>query len=74
MTGNIFHPHESYSLSNIKNFDNFRIFEPEVFAIISKDGIMKFKVEANDQNAKRFVECIENYLKTRISDIEADLV
>lgn len=64
MTGNIFYPHESYSLSN------FRISEPEMFAIIRKDGIIKFKVEANDQNAKRFVEYIENYLKTRISDIE----
>lgn len=50
MTGNIFYSHESYSLSNIKNFDNFKIFKPEVFAIIGKDGIMKFKVEANDQS------------------------
>ena len=39
-------------------------------ARISPDGVMRFTIEANDENAARFVECIEGLIKRRLTGIE----
>ncbi len=39
-------------------------------ARISPDGIMRFAVEANDENAARFVECIEGFIKKRLTGVD----
>lgn len=38
---------------------------PEAIASISAEGIMRFSIDANDENAAKFVECIEKYVAGR---------
>ena len=38
-------------------------------ARIGSDGIMRFTVEANDENAAKFVECIELVIGRRLSGV-----
>jgi len=35
---------------------------PEPVAKITPDGVMHFTVDASDENAKRFIKCIDNML------------
>lgn len=44
-----------------------------VTATISPDGILRFNIEANDENALQFIECIERVLDTRITAIKPTL-
>lgn len=44
--------------------------EPSEVARISPDGIMRFTVEANDENAARFVECIERLFGERLAGVD----
>lgn len=39
-------------------------------ARITADGILKFTVEANDENALKFIECIEQAFARRLTGIE----
>jgi hypothetical protein len=39
-------------------------------ARITPDGIMQFTVEANDENALKFIECIEQVIARRLTGIE----
>jgi hypothetical protein len=41
-------------------------------AKISADGVMRFTVDANDENAAKFVECIENFIGRRLTGIEVE--
>lgn len=52
------------------NVITFRDGSQEV-AFITQDGIIRFIIDANDENAKAFVECIEKYLLTRLSGVAA---
>lgn len=37
---------------------------------IDADGILRVRVDHTDENAAKFVECIENFLKRRMIGIE----
>ena len=39
---------------------------------IGPDGIMRFAVDASDENAAKFVECIENHLKVRLTGLQVE--
>ncbi len=39
-------------------------------ARVTPAGVMKFSIEANDENALRFVECIERVIKKRLTGID----
>jgi hypothetical protein len=39
-------------------------------ARVTPEGVMKFSIEANDENALRFVECIERVIKKRLTGID----
>jgi len=49
------------------------IHQAGILARISDDGIMRFTVEANDENAAKFVASIENVIKRRITGIDVDV-
>jgi hypothetical protein len=61
--------HIASNISLPPNLYSFGTGSGEV-ARISQDGIMRFTVEANDENAARFVKCIEGIIKTRLTGIE----
>ena len=39
-------------------------------ATIGRDGIFRFCIEANDQNAAKFIECIERVVGKRITGVD----
>lgn len=41
-------------------------------ARIDADGIMRFTVDASDENAARFIACIENFIGRRVTGIVVD--
>ena len=46
-----------------------------VVATISKDGVFRFKVEANDENTREFVRMFEEFISGRkITAVEAEVV
>jgi hypothetical protein len=51
----------------------FRVDGNREVARIGPDGIMRFSVEANDENAARFVECIEMYIGRRLAGVTVDV-
>ncbi len=51
------------------NFFSFNSPGREV-ARIDADGIMRFTVEANDENAAKFVACIENFIGRKLTGVE----
>jgi hypothetical protein len=56
MSNHVFLKSDEY-LSSVITFQN-----PEPVARITPDGVMHFTVEASDENAKRFIECIDRML------------
>lgn len=56
------------SLPNVITFNSGLNQE---LARITPDGIMHFKVDASDENAEKFVKCIENFLNVRLTGINA---
>ena len=46
----------------------------ETISVIGHDGIMRFKIDANDENAVKFIECIEWQIGRRLTGIEVEKV
>lgn len=46
----------------------------QTVAFIGTDGIMRFTVDASDENARNFVECIERCISRRLTGMEAEHV
>lgn len=44
----------------------------QTVAVIGTDGIMRFTVDANDENARQFVECIERFISRRLTGVEVE--
>lgn len=42
----------------------------QTIATISKDGVMRFAVEASDENAAKFIECIERVFNRRLTGVD----
>lgn len=53
------------------NTVRFSDSEFNVLAHITDDGIMHFTVDPTDENAAKFIDCIETFLATRINGIVA---
>ena len=51
------------------NTIEFSDSECTVLARITPDGIMHFTVDPTDENAAKFIDCIETFLSTRINGI-----
>lgn len=52
-----------------RNTVEFRDSEFTLLAQITPDGIMHFTVDPTDENATKFIRCIETFLSTRINGI-----
>ena len=39
-------------------------------AEISPEGILRFTIEANDENAEKFIKCIESALQIRLTGLD----
>lgn len=62
-------PPVELKLSNPDPAFLLEVINPITIATISRDGIMRFNVEANDQHAKAFLDCIEKSTGVKIEKI-----
>jgi hypothetical protein len=46
----------------------------KTLAIVDANGVLRVKVEANDENAKQFVECLERAIGRRLTAVVAEQV
>ena len=44
--------------------------EKGLMAKITSDGILRFAVEASDENAEKFIKCLEDVFERRLTGIE----
>ena len=65
-------PYPKLGMQSIHKELRFFEVNAQPVAVIGSDGIMRFKVDATDENAKRFVECIEKLIGRRLAGIEVE--
>lgn len=76
MTKSLMEHYSTWSKNDLRLLETTSLYDTISFgngsqvAYIDSDGIFHFTVEANDENALKFIECIERVIGRRITGIK----